>query len=60
MTSAVQLEIDPSQIDPSLRDMSFADVNPALTSTSQDSSHGNSIPGGEPVHRSALFFSPKP
>ena len=52
MTSAVQLDIDPS-----LRDMSFANVNPVLnliTSTSQDTSgagpDGNAIPGGEPVH----------
>jgi hypothetical protein len=46
-------------IDPSLRDMSLADVNPAFNlATSQDCRHdadGNSIPGGEPVHRSAFF-----
>ena len=50
-------------IDPSLRDMTFADVNPAFNlAISQDSrqgADGNSIPGGEPVHRSA-FFPPNP
>ena len=48
-------------IDPSLRDMSFADVNPAFNLAASQDSHshgadGNSIPGGEPVHRSAFFL----
>ena len=48
-------------IDPSLcnlpRDLSFLVANPA---TSQDGHHdtdGNSIPGGEPVHRPAFVLS---
>jgi hypothetical protein len=57
MTSASAFQ---GQIDPSLCDMSLADVNPALnliTSTSHDSgADGNSISGGEPVHRSVFFF----
>ena len=44
-----------ANIDPSLRDMSFtaSDVNLNLV-TSGAAPDGNSIPGGEPVHRSAF------
>jgi hypothetical protein len=49
-----------ANIDPSLRDMSLADVNPTASNlaTSGAAPDGNSIPGGEPVHRSPSLCSP--